>query len=402
MISFFRSLEWLLACFLKPLFSVLAFGPNAGTKFQRLHGALILIFVTPALFSTPDYGLGCTVVVYDQPSVSQLTDACVAFEKQFNGLTFVQVISFKSSDNRQKSQWWVSEDGRVAKKEISFESQATDAKGKFYGRIDLRSITNSFAFGLTYPKFGRQKNRASQMTVEFLIEGFHANAQNAFSLAPDSQNIEDYIRESNGRVESDSRSAEAAFALVCEHPRVPDKRFVFDKNMRLVFVDFKSDSSDQFRNGLKNTPPMSLPPRMRGAKGTSEIGPISYQEFGDRWVVSEFREKTTAGSETMVRSVKFADYELLETDLSDTIEFEGIALPTQNPDRRVSSQGELAIRYEIKDGKIVKVLDSDALAAAAAARQRQGTYGMARWYAGMGLMLVLAICSFIWARGRYS
>lgn len=139
-----------------------------------------------------------------------------------------------------------------------------------------------------------------------------------------------------------------------------------------------------------------------GTKVNSRCGPIKYETINGRDLPTQYQEVTRGLGKPRTLQTTISDITPLATDLTSLIEFEGILVnPVDGrPKSRVHSQGEPTIRYEVHDGKLVKVVDANAIEMARVARLRQGGNRFSMTSVATVLFIVLATGFLLWRKGR--
>jgi hypothetical protein len=208
----------------------------------------------------------------------------------------------------------------------------------------------------------------------------------------ENRTFSEYALDSSLSVSSDTVFGIPVWVLNCDHPVGASVQFFFQHQpLQLIGLTWKRVEGDQFRLG-----PIFLKPRVMtsGQWVSATYGPIEYGDFFDRTlpISMPFSGNSSEPNSKVSGSHRFSNYNLLENDLSSKIEFPTFQLPEDG--ERVTSQGEEAIRYEVRDGELVKIVDSQAIASARRSRFFNSAFGSVWWYS-IGAILVIIILVFL-------
>ncbi len=328
------------------------------------------------------------------PPVKELVAELNRYEQAFHGLAFDVV--WPALERRE----FVSRDGRIR----SWEG-VTHLSGKPGG---LPARTHQFAgkacadqgwvFSISY--VSKPSPDEARMTVKFfppktsgalsavnVLHGFRANMTFAeFAIQCDCSTREDVFFGSS------------VLALQCDHPQCGTTVFFFDQHsLQLVGFRDRLVGGNQRDLGSLYVPPIIIP---EGQWVESTYGPIRYMVFEGRRVpdtipVSGNSSEPNSRSEGIAR---FQNYARLDRDLTPRIEFDTVKLPDDG--ERVTSQGEEGIRYELRGGEVVKIIDADARRSAAQAKFHRSGQSRTVWYlAGAALAAgILGFLAYRWTR----
>ncbi len=304
------------------------------------------------------------------------------------------------SAQKQRSQGriWVSSDGAIRKQEqrIDIARPAGTTTTMFGG---LSSARDGWRFRVSRSEYSNRSLNSVGMTVTF----YKPNTTGAVAGDVPEGFIEhrtfaEYASDSKVSVKATSIDGEKLWELSCDHPVGMTVFFYFNEPAsELVYVRTVRESGDQFGLGALYLPARTM---KHGQWVRSTYGPIDYTSFSGRRVpqsVPFAAEASVRG--TRVQGVwKFHDYKHAPDNMTTRIAFGNLVLPDDGT--RITSQGEEGIRYELRDGRIVKIADSDAVIAARRARMRRGPGARLRWYGLMGVLLVAGVAVFIWRRNH--
>lgn len=339
------------------------------------------------------------VAVGQQPSQSQLIQSLRNYRTAFHGMTYLTSTDF-TRRRGDRMQVWVSRDGRIVKTESKSHSS--------HGVI---SESGSFAIDRKGMYF-RASQRTNRPSVGMTMTLYPPNTMAAVCVNRDvsTGSIEhlrytQYVGESKTLISSVDRDGAQYWQLDCDHPKLYSVKFIFDENLVLRYLETFGQEGDQIDATAIHDSPRHL---TRGQWIQSLTGPIEYQKIDHRMVPAAipYRGKCSEGP-TGDGVRYFSDFAFLNEDLDESLSFSNLALPDatlgngspRDDSYRVTSQGEEGIRYELRDAEIVKIIDSNAANAAAAARWRTGSTRRSWiWYGGCALFFLAGILVIVWLR----
>jgi hypothetical protein len=319
-------------------------------------------------------------------------------ESAYDGLSFRFTTSANGNALPERI-WCISPDGQVARSGWKISSQAKGSQGSVVSRISLLSLSEGWDFNCNFDPSDGPPHEASALSVQFVEPGFRNRAFSPLLLADGHQSISDYIEEctvshSDSRIESDSYRS-----LSCVHPTLPDYTYYFDERNRLIYVDRKVSGGEMLSHGKRFEQPRKVP---FGTKVNSRCGPIQYETIHGRDLPTQYQEVTRGLGKPHTLQTTISDITPLATDLTSLIEFEGVLVNPGDgrPKNRVHSQGEPTIRYEVHNGKLVKVVDGNAIKMSRTARLRQGGNGFGVARIAVFLFIILGTAFLLWKKGR--
>lgn len=184
-----------------------------------------------------------------------------------------------------------------------------------------------------------------------------------------------------------------------DHPSGPSVQFRFDSDLILRGFTILKEPGDLVNLGQLHLPTSQLP---TGVWSRVEFD-IQYDELhGRRLPVRIHGENTNSQFSATTLTSRFTNYLPLENDLGSMISLSAIRLPendVKSGGYPVFSQGETGIAYELRDGRIVKVLDAGAVEAASVARVRGRQTGLF-WYLSLGAAIAISVGIMVWLRNR--
>lgn len=330
-----------------------------------------------------------------RPSENELIEVLEKYERAFHGLSFRPSTESKLTRPISTQTNYVSLSGRVWSWEGVQEGRRVNGQpGKFEVRYAGKASADD---GWVFSCNRRPAPSAGESEVPMTIV-FHpprttsAIARQVPEGFLENQTFAEYAHGSTREVGDEMFFNVPAWVLKCDHPLGPSATFFFDKETReLRGLSWKRVEGDSFAYG-----PLYLPPRQMpsGQWVSATLGPIDYVLFEGRRLPSAipFKGSSSVENSTVTGEYRFSNYALLEHDLTTKIEFEDFQLPEDG--ERVTSQGEEGIRYELRNGKVVKIIDSQAQIAARRARFLYSPTGMIWWY-GIGAASSIAIIVFL-------
>jgi len=361
-------------------------------------GMLYLLFIPVggAAFSPP------IMPTQDRPSLGELVQTLEKYHQAFHGISYKPEYSVVGMGRTNDDETiWVSVDGNVVKS----EGLDVDGRGDRLGRPgrrlgELASRKEGWCFSVSAAMDGRKG-----MTVTFYEKGSSAPLT---AVAPSAGYFgyttgAEYARESKTSIARQEMKGIQYWALVCDHPEGATITFLFDDDLRQIYTVTHVQAGDKAGPlDARLVKPMVAP---SGVWSKNIAGPIEYVEFDGRLLPGRIPYERSGvypgmdADDFPSGEVVYKNYALLTEKLTTRIEFSNLELPDPKDleDGKVTSQGEHHIRYEVHDGKLVKITDTQAVDAANRARMRSGS---GRWYGIMGLVFLAAVAVLVWHRRR--
>lgn len=343
-----------------------------------------------------------------KPVLAELLKSLENYGRGFHGLEF-EMTNLAEPDGAWRTGsvvgHSVSRDGQIWAWNSGSEgpSPRTGEKGiaVFINSAGKASLREGWRFNASIRQPRGKPAGEPGMTVTFYEPG----ASQAVAREPalgfmKGQTFVGFVSESSTEIKGEVVEGERLWLLQCDHPLTGSAEFLFGTSLELSRIHFDQKAGDLVRLGERFSEPEKIP---AGMWVRYRYGPIRYAEVAGRRLPEMIPGETVSSlPEALVpvslRTV-FSGYRLLERDLDTRIGFETLGLPADSAHVRVTSQGEEGIRYELRDGRIVKVLDSDALEAASLARVRGEGSGW-YWYSAMGAIVLVAAALLVWLRNR--
>lgn len=357
---------------------------------QTMMRCFVLVLV---IFATTVPLLVWGVTQDEPPAISELIAELERNERADHGLSYDWFLENpRLPPGRQ--QWhkvFVSRNGRITAREFRVRqvTRSDGAEPKEYLIGWKRNVDEGWFFTISRMIEPGGGLGEAMMTVEFFATGTASEGGGDLDLS-----IAEYVRQSDVKLQSRMVFDRDVWEMACDHPKLSSKTFYFEKNgLRFLGSYTRVTDTDVEGGNSLHVPPTVMPP---GSWKESLIGPIQYETFEGRQlpVSIPFMNNSSEPNSKNSGVWHYKTYRLLENDLSPKIEFETIPLPDDG--EPVTSQGEEGIRYELRGGKVVKVIDAPARRSAAWARYyRSGTLYTV-WYIVGGALAV----SIIWFLAR--
>lgn len=336
------------------------------------------------------------------PPIAELLGELSRYERALHGLSFeVSTETSRISGSKSSRREFVSRNGRVRAWEgVNYWGKRTSVSATsahlFAGKA---CADEGWVFEISrIVQPGRPPGEAG-MTVVFFPPGTTgAISRSLLQGFIEDQSFAVYAQQCEVTLQSGEFSGVSVWVMCCDHPKLSSTTFFFDKEgLQLIGLCCRRVAGDEYGVG-----PIHVPSQVMPAESwvESTFGPIEYVTFEDRRVpiAIPFIGNSSEPNSRTEGVFRYKAYALLDRDLTSKIEFETIGLPDDG--ERVTSQGEEGIRYELRGGEVVKVIDADARRSAARARFHRSGALPTIWYL-IGAVLAVGIVGFLayrWSR----
>jgi hypothetical protein len=330
----------------------------------------------------------------DEPEINSLLQELDRYEVAFHGLS-VSVESVPENNSQTIiARSWISQNGGIRKAELQTISGSTT----LYSGI-ICDFTNGWSISCSQAKPSIPGSESTSAILESVDRNNRDSITKLACTEVENGFIEGntfyhFAQQCKKRIYNRQIHETNYWSLECDHPKFCSVSFLFDAELRLRLIELSFQPGDE-SGGALNVEPDKVP---SGTWSRRTIGPIEYSRFFDRDLpVTIHSTFCTSGGAAGASTVRFIDYQMNEEDINSRISFSNIHL---EEGMRVTKKGEHWIRHELRDGRVVKIVDSDAVAAADRARMGGFLQSRLAWYIGSGLLLVCAIFVLIWQRTR--
>lgn len=329
-----------------------------------------------------------------EQAIERFRHELTAFQHSFYGMSFALKTVRLDGAVFNEGMIWISRDGKICKSELMFPGADH--------RVRSGTISNGIEGWLFIASQREPQVDASVSSA--VIEYFdptHVDVaiNSIFSDLPfgfvEGRTFDRFVNESSLNVHKEIINGVAYEGLNCDHPQLCSVVFLFDSDERLRFVKVDYGSGDR------------LPGSQDGSDRVLQthqwikrlIGPIEYAVWEDRLVPCEFpTESSSSEFDKAAGNTRFfSEFTTIPADIDGRIEFSNVSL---NEGMRVTKFGEHWIRHELRDGRVVKIADSNALAAADQARMGGFIRSRIVWYVGLCCLLVGVIALLCWQRAK--
>jgi hypothetical protein len=318
------------------------------------------------------------------------------FEEALHGLTFEVEQITGNGKVKKTSQVWISRDGFIRKEESKTKQINTDVYVKNAAIADNRQAW-SFRGNERVPRLAHQETPLLSVRYfdpdEVDVSGPASGELYGFL---GSRRLTRFVQESKTLVEQMTEQGLTYWALVCDHPQFGSACFLFDNAGRLRIIKRQLDAGDA--SGPAENGESVKATAGQWARGV--WGPIEYAELGSRQVpavVSSEWIQSDSGGKVARTSMQLGGFKELDDDLSARIEFSNMELADGMV---VFNEDAPFIRHELRDGQVVKIVDSHALAAARRARQGGFLGSRTAWYLLSAVSLLVVVGFLVWYRSR--